>query len=747
MNELTWNNRIVVNAPICIPEGLVVDGYSGKRSWFGARELANIMIEDIRLNWWEVYKNNKLIGNKDPMASVSIDKHIQWCIRTFNTPPPGIPTNEELADWCTYYNVQRNQFELNEPLLAMYKKALMSRLSWLSNFRPIQITSNITLSEYGQFYHRNAVHMMEFNKDGYLVPRPVEHQYEGMGLTKPRELVHGIYSTIDTNFFGKVHVMKKPKRLRTLVRDEVTASLPDPITISKEELPLGVSYISSSYAARCSVTGRDGLVYPLMTGDKIICCLPDGTLVKMTCIVIDGQIEDMIIGHDCDKGICEYNTLTRFAIQSRASERINVGTVGVPYQLSMLAFPGLAKRRIATQLDLSRVWMDEVINGPVMVPNDTDYGPSEIEEWTPAPSIRELVSGKADYRAYADLFYYPITVESDDEDEELVTEWMITSTGSKILHNRSIKGFEVEVQAKIVDLMIKAIKFPVKGMWAVAVPLRDWVNHEEPDETDHWVSIPRSAWLRLGKPRMGCVIRYPVKGKSSLVKVRVMTHSDHDCIEVSPLLMIIIENGDFDGDLIQFIADFEVTRRGTRVAEAFAMHMAAKVGVDIPQFDSVKGVPLTDFTDADASFLLQSMDSMGLATVARDILIGKLTEEELLSLFEWLVQPAIARKEGATNLSPFDDEIDGMTGAKWLVSKCPFMDNYMNDAYELVAAPTTELAILGGYLYKDEYNKKVKPTLDVLIAVAKGCANSDRTDYDNPQRVIVSAFASLVSGF
>jgi hypothetical protein len=542
--NLTWHGREIVNAPVCIPEGLVVKGFTGKRSWFGARELANIMAEELRLNWWNVYKTNKLVGAKDPMASVRIDRHVTWCKRTFNIDKlSNFPTDEELTDWCTYYNVQRNQFELNEPLLAMYKKALSGKLSWLANFRPVNITSNVTLSEYGQFYHRNAVHMMEFNKDGALVPRPVDHQYEGMQLTKPKELVNGIYSTINTGFFGKVHVMKKPKRLKTVVRDEVTAEYDDPVTIIKAELALGVSYISSSYAATYKVTGKDGNIYPLMTGDKIVGCLPNGWLVKMTCIVVDNQVEDMIIGEDCYKGECEYNELTKFAITARASERINVGTVGVPYQLSMLAFSALAKRRIATQLDMERTCMDEIINGPLMVPNDTDYGPMELEEWTPAPSIRELVSGKAGYRAYADLFYYPITVESDEDEEETVTEWMISATGAKIIHNKSIKGFEVDVQAKIVDLLIKAIKFPVRGMWSVAVPLRDWTEHDEPDETDHWVSIPRAAWLRLGKPKMGCVVRYPVKGKSSLVKVRVCTHSDHDCIEVSPLVMIVIENG------------------------------------------------------------------------------------------------------------------------------------------------------------------------------------------------------------
>jgi hypothetical protein len=195
--------------------------------------------------------------------------------------------------------------------------------------------------------------------------------------------------------------------------------------------------------------------------------------------------------------------------------------------------------------------------------------------------------------------------------------------------------------------------------------------------------------------------------------------------------------------LIQFIADFEVTRRGTRVADAFTMHMAAKVGVDIPEFTELNGIPLTDLTDADASFLLQSMDSMGLATVARDILIGKLSEYELLSLFEWLVQPAIARKEGACYLSPFDR----LDGGEWLVSKLPFMSEYLDDMNQIVSAPSIELSILGGHLYKNEYGLKIKPALNTLLSIAQGAANSEHTDYDNPQRVMVSAFATLVSGF
>ena len=756
MNTLQWNGQERIDCKIIVKTGYKVPVYGPEdqygeskivsyvtRNEFMASELADLILDDIARTWWVKFDSIKKSKDK-------LDKfNTEGMVVKYGYPPPSMHkistyNKESVRAWATKYVVTRKQKETNEMLVATYTKHVASQLDWLNQLMVTRVSKNIGITEYCAILSSTAIHIIDWTKNGYLEAVPIEDAPDGMEMTKPSQLKHGIYNTTATTFFGAdISVFKMPKRVKLVAGPQVDAVVPMPnrYCIADMELgkkwALGPIWVSEEYAAKFEITGRDGLVHPLETGDKLVGCLPNGTLVKGTAVVTHMPGTDMVVSNDADKKSCVFNDLTKLHVQSRAAERCTVGLIEMSYQLGQF-MPDLAYARIYNQLDAPRDCFEK------------KYDLAVEGEYPVMPSLRNMVAGKFTAAEVADLFKYPIFEISTEDDEQVkyVSEAGISAAGAQILTNGKIDGFERQVQEKITDLLIDTISFPTRGAWAVAVPLRGWQAHSDPIiGIDDKISLPEAMWLKLGKPSVVAIARYPVKGIMSLVRLNVTVHYDHSAIEVSPLVQVVIESGDFDGDQDAVYVEPDVVARATGVIKAFDACSKAQDGVSIPEFETVNADGTEKYTAAQASFKLIDMDTMGLATVVRDMLINKVTEAELLSVFEWIVQPAIAGKEGAPYLSPFKkNTIEGMTGAEWIVSKLPFMAKHLSNG-KLMSKPSLTLLMCSGRWYNDPDGLKRKPTLGHYIEVSQICKQYVDKGSNNPHSKILSAYSNLEYGF
>jgi hypothetical protein len=615
---------------------------------------------------------------------------------------------------------------------------------WLDQLQPIQMVTNTKLTEFAKLYHSKCIHTLDVDEAGKLVPGIVEAPDFVVELTKPKQLRKGIVGTLPITWFDSVHPMKRPKRLKLITGWETVAELPDSLVHPKsvkilvkddpEDLAPGIILISREVAAECKILGSDGEYHQLETGDKL-CGVVDtggGILVKATVVVANLQGSDMVIGSDVNKGVVEYNDYTKVHVQARAAERISSGTISLSYQL-MQFFPELAKARAYN-----------LLNAPRRFTFDLDG------HTLPAPSIRRLIEGTvgdmAPAEVYADLFRYPVEIGG-------IPSWDITTEGRSILMEGT-SGHESSIKTRLVSMLDKVFNPPARGAWLVAVPNKISTRHKGKTllASDLVIKIPRSVWEELGRPSIVAVTRYPIKGRTSVVKLICKPYDGH-CAVVSALLMSTVWRGDFDGDLLCVIADQDVVdvatdmhtsyklsrisiERATKVVLQVGKDMAKSMGVEFDPEDPLRLSMDSEMSALEIAQTLSDMDQMGIATTLRDEYYSHGgTEANILALFETIVQPAIDRKEGRMILNPLEIL---WPICRMLQIKFGQVMTKVDGNIRARVSPSIALACLRGrHTIEGE-------TVPVLLEEVLEVANSGATD---PHSVIVSTLKGIKLGF
>ena len=528
------------------------------------------------------------------------------------------------------------------------------QLDWMNLLATpiVSEVSHLNLTPFGIKYAQNCVHHLEWvpNRDDILQGRlahvsgntPAE-------LTKMTNLRNGIVNTLPIVYFnnmkkGKLKDMKYLKLITGSMKADSVDKDGNTIPVLPEELlhpkkvkimnlPKGVCIVSKKLAKLCKIMGRDGKFRPLRTGDKLSGVIDTKEfgprLLKATVVVYPIQPYSIIIGEDCDKGLVEFNDDTMVHVSSIAEERVSTD-VSLSYQVTQY-WPELAMKLGLAELSrVRRLEGSHFINDE----GKDDFGYS--------PSLRDMLEGRGSILSYADLFRYPLKNSDGD-----IYEY--DSIGKAILANGSIEGYEEEIKAKLMLALDQAFNPRVHGAWLVAVPDRLGVQSSKVCNLRPSISIPRSAWLKLRKPKVIAVTRYPFKGRKSLVKLMVRVHDDADgfVAKLPTDIMELVFNGDCDGDLVCIITDRSIVRLACDPILAVAMAKAAK-GLYKPYKDLV--APGISYHEAGKRLI--EMDQMGLAVTILDNYWNansgtKNIDMDILRLFEALVQLAIDRKEGS----------------------------------------------------------------------------------------------------
>lgn len=498
--------------------------------------------------------------------------------------------------------------------------AIQSMLEFCGRATCIEVSANEVATPFSILYSMGTVHHLHVPEDGnrwWLVPYnvpPVE-------VAKMPHNRSGITNHNPIDFFSGVDPMKIYKRLKLVLGNMVVQEdeLPEVTKVGYRDLPDGILLVSKSLASSIRLLTRDGNWATLATGDKVAGALPNGDLVKGTVIVTSTPGYQIVLGHDTVKGKVEYNRYTSWHIQSRAEDRVSNGSATLSYQATQW-WPKLAYTRAKALLHMGE------------------------------PSITDLIEGRGSILDYAELFLYW-------HYEDGVSVPKLAKAGLDIIEKCSIKGHEAAIKAKLMDKIDRMFNPPVNGAWLVAIPntLEKPTDHVIRRE-DEVVGIPRSVWEKLGKPTRVCVTRFPIKGASSIVRMDVIV-SDGYCLTISPKLMKSIFSGDFDGDQLLIWTDEDYLSVASSVKDAYEACTVAQLELDVPKLE----LP-SPTNPSEAYLMMESLDGggMGRTTTLRDNLYNRgIEEDKLLSFFERAVQPAIARKEGALLVDPFDrlDEI------------------------------------------------------------------------------------------
>ena len=567
--------------------------------------------------------------------------------------------------------------------------------------------NNVEVTPFGRVYASGMIYHVRPKQDmmgrWVLAPTSVILASE---LSRPKSIANGAVSTTPIAWFNNINMLKRFKRLKLITGWQVKGLIPDealnPAAIhmaAPGRLPNGIILISLALANKFQLEAKDGSIVPLRTGDKLAGVINTKelgpVLVKGTALVKPLKGYTMWLSDDVVKGEVEFNELTQLYVQSLALERVSIFR-SLSYQLLQF-FPELGLRRAKVELYKERViasW----------------YNPEEDEMVVDkSPSLKSLIEGDCALADYVRLFEYPVTAGD-------ITTWRLNSIGESIAAAGSTKGYEKPIKAKLASMLDGCFNPPSRCAWLVAVPNR----LQSRTNNTMTISLPRTVWEELGSPVHVAVVRYPIKGKSSLIKLRARIHDGDGCCHISNLLMGTVWNGDFDGDQLQIIADADVVAVATDALDAY--NMAYKAREEAPAPIPLKHMPATL---EEAATMLLDMDQMGIATTIRDNLHNNgVDKSHVLAIFEAIVQPAINRKEGSLEESPLDD-------MKVIAEALGLPVQVVLPAGQDLTIPNRALRILRG-----------KSTLDEAI----GYVNSGRFTTLKPHDLLVSILRGIKSG-
>lgn len=590
----------------------------------------------------------------------------------------------------------------------------------LRGLPPIYSGGNQELTPGGAMYY-NSMHLyLKRNSKGWLmVDRIVSPEPSARGaindmiprickiikFTHPHDLRHGKIATF--NPYGN-YKFSNPftagKRLRLVTGFKVKGYQPAPTRIgipSGIQYPDGIILVSKVYADTYQLHTSSNIyhevdidylgqviediggtppldlanrvgVSPLRTGDKIAGVLPTGHLVKGTIIIDSSQSIDMIIPSDSVKASgVPYNEYTRFSIRLRAADRLTTFNTRLSYQIGQF-IPDTIAYRISTLLRvpiMSRCIVDSnVVEGlgdniPVQ---DTIYKDTRAHVAGSMPesnsisnlSILDLCTSLSNKvwddnikSTCIDLFRW---IEHDSMGGEALKSihWAedISNGMSPYTNSRLMTAIKSEIMIKIK----KVISPPVNGAWGVATP----------SGNEGCVSVPDRIYNHLGRPYDIAAIRFPVKSRSSLIRLRCISHSDDDpTFHVHNDLMTYIWNGDYDGDLIQIISDPDIVSTSVRnphtqslpTPERNRSQVASLLNDNMSGIRTVEvGYPqLTGDYDRDLAlaqvYVADWRSDVGVICNIRDNLYGAglLDKSQCIRLFDIAFQPALAQMDGA----------------------------------------------------------------------------------------------------
>jgi len=735
MNKLTYNGIEVIDSKVTFvdPHGVTRESTMEK---LVAHELKRLS-----MTWWDA----------DPAYK-------SWGLSVHGCPPPSYPYNrEDIVRWAT--KKVKGTMVVDQTLINKYLAAYSGITGFLGTLMPVGY-GNVRLTKYAQEYHASEVHTVVFDTNSGLYRHvPVIEVQSGMELCKPSRLKMGVYgSMVVQELKGCVDQFKATKRLKLLLGWEVIAMIPrsflEPKRVKVMKLTDGIMLVSRKVAEEFSIMGMDLEWHPLESGDKVagVIQAPQGPmLLKATIIVTSTPGYSIVVGEDCIKNTpedgIEYNANTRAHIQSRAEDRVS-NHIGMSYQMSEMSKPlaKLARSRISNIMRLPR-WVSKSLEGDAEIitlsANDV-----VTETYKEASSYKDMIEGKGTIEEYAWLFKMPNPIGSDDDGDPLAIKWSLGVQGRRILTNKSIVGCETAIREKLTQNILSQVKYPVKGCYWVCIPHRNWVSHNTPIKgEDDVVSIPKCDWERLGCPETMAILRYPIKGESSLIKVTVKYHEDNHCIEMSPLMLEIVLNGDCDGDLVCGIVDKDVVSLAWDFIKAWKLSLAAKAGLKEPRemrFCNESGNDIT-LTPAQISTWVGANDRMGLYCRVRDNVVDILTEEQKLRFFEFKIQPSIAVKEGKPLVQGTGDEREIK-----VISNELGIDPALITAYTLKgvpylnSTPRVELnALIGKSVVKDDAGNNLPITLVELLEMAN---RIELTEDSTAHEIILSGFAGIKMG-
>ena len=304
------------------------------------------------------------------------------------------------------------------------------------------------------------------------------------------------------------------------------------------------------------------------------------------------------------------------------------------------------------------------------------------------------------------------------------------------------------------------ISFPVRGFGAVLMPTVGM-----PIDV---VSIPYRAWHAIDNVPCAAVLRYPIHSRNSMVKLRVVTHTDGDDVRVHPDVIKYSFRGDSDGDMVFVIKDHDIVASATDpfVSVDKAKSIASDVTLPSISMDKVVdnvlsssesvsaiaiastiarvlgGEVLPDTAPrklkANAAAIAQVMvadwrQAIAMATTVRDNALERgATEDDCLRIFEGFMQPALNQMDGgipvATAMIDHPELIPEVCGIK--------PDLVIGNS-GLLKWPSTRLAELRGG------TRRQRVSMDSLVTEAKKCNAEVMAGSSDPHAIILAAFYDL----
>jgi hypothetical protein len=557
MNNMTWNNQERVDCEVKI-SGLEISWWYKAKGMKHYEEFATGETVPFVMNRDTICELRLRIPRADgdgfrDLVVIPIKKHREGNLLVADVPVK-IMASEVAASITEFLMKLSHCGEVANNVFYAHRN---QQLDWMNLLATpvVSEVSHLNLTPFGIKYASNCVHHLEWvpNRDDMLQGRLAHVSGDTPAeLTKMSNLRNGIVNTMPILFFtnmkkGKLKDMKYLKLVTGNMKSDsisktgkeincVPYSALHPRRVLKMDLPKGVCIISKKIASQFKIMGRDGKFRPLRTGDKLSGVIDTKELgpilVKATAVVRAIQPWSMIIGDDCIKGNVEFNSDTAVHVSAIAEERVSTD-VSLSYQV------GQYYKELAMRLGLAELSRVRRVEGSHYEEEDGSDG------FAYSPCLRDMLEGRGKAVDYADLFRYPLKNESGDRYE-------YDQTGKAILKQGSIEGYEEEVKAKLMLSLDQVFNPRVHGSWLVAVPDRLGLNDSKVTSGKRLIknvrptiSIPRSVWLKLRKPKVVAVTRYPFKGRTSLIRLKVNVHEDSDgfVAMLSTAIMELVFNG------------------------------------------------------------------------------------------------------------------------------------------------------------------------------------------------------------
>jgi len=422
----------------------------------------------------------------------------------------------------------------------------------LNQLQSVDMASNITLTPGAIYYHENVLIVTEVVEraagpsvepmrldDEKILLALEEKLGRKLGFSHSHDLRHGRVCLVDLlkGVSGSAYTLGK--RLKGFGGHKTVGKHPLPETVAEvtTQEPDGVIYFSRAYAKKFELsTGFGKGVSGVMPADKVGGVIPigndgKGILVKGSVEIRDDIDVDILVPRDALKvRNVPFNKYTRFYIKTRAHNRIGSKPTRISYQAGQFHPLVIAKM---VREKLCEPWR-----------SDTMFN------WY------EMIAGRAPKREYIDLLsweiedtgrrYHPVVDLITGTDDELPAapdfdrkEWL----ENKVVPARGALeqgvGIDDSRVKRVVHRVLRGrmddlVNPGVRGVWGVQMPYKGRRDT---------ISLPVSLYYYLDCPDEVAAVRFPIKGKSSLLRLECEYHKDGYDIRIHPDLVRVVHNG------------------------------------------------------------------------------------------------------------------------------------------------------------------------------------------------------------